>query len=141
MSFVPQIESYPRTIAGSVRHHDDKRKQKRKERMERREQEKEVKREELKRLKNLKRKEIMEKLNKLAAITGNPVESLGLTPDDFEEDFDSEEYDAKMRSFFSEEYYAAGEEDEEKPVFPDLEEDGMPHPLPHPLTLLHITIN
>ena len=129
MCSVQQIESYPRTITGSVRRPDDKRKQKRKERLERKEQEKETKREELKRLKNLKKKEIMEKLNKLASITGNPVESLGLTLDDIEEDFDPKEYDAKMTSLFSSEYYAAGDEEEEKPVFSDMEEDGKPCPL------------
>ena len=112
-----------------MRRPDDKRKQKRKEHLERKEQEKEMKREELKRLKNLKKKEIMEKLNKLAVITGNPVESLGMTLDDIEEDFDPKEYDAKMMSLFSDEYYAAGREDEEKPVFPDMEDEGKPHPL------------
>lgn len=112
-----------------MRRPDDKRKQKRKERIERKEQEKETKREELKRLKNLKKKEIMEKLNKLASITGNPVESLGLTLDDIEEDFDPKEYDARMTSLFSEEYYAAGEEGEEKPVFSDMEEEGKSCPL------------
>ena len=122
--FVLQIASYPRTIASSVRRPDDKRKQKRKERLERKEQEKEAKREELKRMKNLKKKEIMEKLDKLATITGNPVESLGLSLDDLEEDFDPTEYDAKMAALFNEEYYAAGGEEEEKPVFPEMEGDG-----------------
>ena len=111
-----------------MRRPDDKRKQKRKERIERKEQEKETKKV-LKRLKNLKKKEIIEKLNKLASITGNPVESLGLTLDDIEEDFDPKEYDARMTSLFSEEYYAAGEEGEEKPVFSDMEEEGKPRSL------------
>ena len=71
----------------------------------------------------------MEKLNKLASITGNPVESLGLTLDDIEEDFDPKEYDARMMSLFSEEYYAAGEGEEEKPVFSDMEEEGKSCPL------------
>ena len=135
-----QIESYPRTIAGSVRRPDDKRKQKRKDRLERKEHEKETKREELKRLKNLKKKEIMEKLDKLAAITGNPVESLGLTLDDIEEDFDPKEYDAKMMSLFGEEYYEAGEEEQEKPVFPDMGEDGKPHPLGNSSTVVTVLI-
>lgn len=112
-----------------MRQQDDKRKQKRKERLERKEQEKKTKREELKRLKNLKKRKIMEKQNKLANITGNPVESLGLTLDDIEEDFDPKEYDARMTALFSEEYYAAGEGEEEKPVFSDMEEEGKPHPL------------
>ena len=122
--FVLQIASYPRTIASSVRRPDDKRKQKRKERLERKEQEKEAKKEEIKRMKNLKKKEIMEKLDKLATITGNPVESLGLSLDDLEEDFDPTEYDAKMAALFNEDYYAAGEEEEEKPVFPEMEGEG-----------------
>ena len=66
----------------------------------------------------------MEKLDKLATITGNPVESLGLSLDDLEEDFDPTEYDAKMAALFNEEYYAAGGEEEEKPVFPEMEEEG-----------------
>ena len=111
-----------------MRRADDKRKLKRKERLDRKEQEKETKREELKRLKNLKKKEIMEKLNKLASVTGNPVESLGLTLDDIEEDFDPKEYDARMMSLFGKEYYAAGEGEEEKPVFSDMEEEGKPLP-------------
>lgn len=111
-----------------MRRADDKRKLKRKECLDRKEQEKETKREELKRLKNLKKKEIMEKLNKLASVTGNPVESLGLTLDDIEEDFDPKEYDARMMSLFGKEYYAAGEGEEEKPVFSDMEEEGKPLP-------------
>ena len=117
-----------------MRRADDKRKLKRKERLDRKEQEKETKREELKRLKNLKKKEIMEKLNKLASVTGNPVESLGLTLDDIEEDFDPKEYDARMMSLFSEEYYAAGEGEEEKP---DIEGEGKPHPLTNLIRVIY----
>ena len=55
------------------------------------------------------------------------MESLCLSLDDIEEDFDPKEYDAKMTSLFNDEYYAAGGEDQDKPVFPDIEEDGNPH--------------
>lgn len=38
------------------------------------------------------------------------------------EDFDPEKHDQRMQKLFSEEFYEV-EEDEEKPVFPDLDEE------------------
>ncbi|KAJ7381994.1 KRRI-Interacting protein 1 [Desmophyllum pertusum] len=109
------IKTYPRTIQGSVRKTDERRKEKRKQRDLKKEKEKEQKREELKRLKNLKRKEIMEKLEKLKEITGN--RNVGFKEEDIEGDFDPKKYDEAMQKAFNEEFY---EEDEnEKPVFED----------------------
>ncbi|KAL9950487.1 hypothetical protein ACROYT_G042985 [Oculina patagonica] len=109
------IKTYPRTIQGSVRKTDERRKEKRKQRDLKKEKEKEQKREELKRLKNLKRKEIMEKLEKLKEITGNP--NVGFKEEDIEGDFDPKKYDEAMQKAFNEQFY---EEDEnEKPVFED----------------------
>ena len=64
----PQITTYPRTVSGSVRREDDRRKVKRKQREERKAQEKEQKEEELKRLKKLKRNQIQKKLEKIKSM-------------------------------------------------------------------------
>ncbi|CAH3168094.1 unnamed protein product [Porites lobata] len=109
------IKTYPRTIQGSVRKTDDRRKEKRKQRELNKQKEKEQKREELKRLKNLKRKEIMEKLEKLKEITGNP--NVGFNEEDIEGDFDPKKYDEAMQKAFNQDYYDEGED--EKPVFED----------------------
>lgn len=109
------VKTYPRTIQGSVRKTDERRREKRKQRETKKEKEKEQKREEIKRLKNLKRKEIMEKLEKLKEITGNP--NVGFKEEDIEGDFDPKKYDEVMQRAFNAEFY---EEDEnEKPVFED----------------------
>ena len=109
-----------------MRKPDDIRKTKRRERLERKEREKEEQREELKRLRNLKKKEVMERLSKISDATGNPMESLGLTVEDLEKDFDPSEYDSKMDRVFGESYYI-DQLEEEKPVFSDFEEEGTMH--------------
>ncbi|XP_015775470.1 PREDICTED: protein KRI1 homolog [Acropora digitifera] len=109
------IKTYPRTIQGSVRKSDDRRKEKRKNKELRKMKEKEKKLEEIKRLKNLKRKEIMEKLEKLKAITGNP--NVGFKEEDIDGDFDPKKYDKAMEEAFNQEFYDEGEE--EKPQFDD----------------------
>jgi protein KRI1 len=65
------VKRYPRTMTGSLRQQDDRRKVHREELKERKEREKEAKRQELKQLKAIKRKEIAERLEKLKQITGN----------------------------------------------------------------------
>ena len=84
--------------------------------------EKEKKREELKQLKAFKRKEILDKIEKLRKITGN--EELAFKDEDLEEDFDPEKYDERMKEVFDQ-YDSApvNPEDEEKPVFSDLDSD------------------
>ena len=53
-------------------------------------------------------------------ITGN--DDLELNMIDLEEDFDPDEYDKKMSKIFDEQYYAE-EKDENKPDFPDIDEE------------------
>ncbi|CAH1164664.1 unnamed protein product, partial [Phaedon cochleariae] len=114
------IKQFPRTVENSLRRKDDRRKVKRQEVKERKKSEKDEKMRELKKLQELKRKEIEDKLEKLKEITGN--ESLGFNGEDIDGDFDPDEHDRKMKALFSDEYYA-GEEDEQKPQFPDLDEE------------------
>ncbi|CAG9863260.1 unnamed protein product [Phyllotreta striolata] len=130
------IKRYPRTMENSVRRTDDRRKVKRQEVKERKKEEKEQKMQELKKMQEYKRKEIEEKLEKLKEITGN--ETLGfnvcysthilfvliknLQDDDIDGDFDPEEHDKKMQALFNEEFYAEPEDDQ-KPEFPDLDEE------------------
>ena len=113
------IKRYPRTIKGSLRKTDDKRKLKRKEVEERKKHEKKVKKEEIKMLKSMKKKEIMQKLEQLKKITGN--EEMDLNEDDIEGDFNPEEYDKKMAEIFKN--YDDNVEDDEKPTFSDLDDD------------------
>lgn len=77
-------------------------------------------------MKAYKRKEILEKLQQLQEVSGNP--DLPLEDMDIDGDFDPEEYDAKMRKVFNDQYYtdSAGV-DEEKPVFPfdpEIDDEG-----------------
>ncbi len=117
------IKKYPRTIAESMRRKDDSRKKRREEVAERKTREKEKKREELKQLKALKRREILDKLEKLRKITGN--DELAFKDEDLEEDFDPEKYDERMNAVFDAYDNApVNPEDEEKPVFSDLDMDN-----------------
>nr|CAG4647895.1 EOG090X05XL [Moina brachiata] len=109
------IKRYPRTIADSLRRPDTSRKQKRDEVKERKLREKEEKKEELKLLKKFKLKEIQEKLEQLKSITGNPT--LPFQDNEFEEDFDPDAHDRKMKEIFNDDYYEVGEADQ-KPEFP-----------------------
>ncbi|CAG9838163.1 unnamed protein product [Diabrotica balteata] len=114
------IKRYPRTMENSLRKTDDRRKLKRQEVKERKKIEKEEKMQEVKKMQELKLKEIEEKLEKLKEITGN--ESLGFADADIDGDFDPEEHDRKMQDLFNDEFYNAPE-DEQKPEFPDLDEE------------------
>ena len=116
------IKRYPRTIEDSMRRKDDQRKVKRDEVKERKLKEKEKKREELKQLKAFKRKEILDKIEKLRKITGN--DDLAFKDEDLEDDFDPDKYDERMKEVFDH-YDSApvNPEDEEKPVFSDMDSD------------------
>ena len=52
--------------------------------------------------------------------SGNPVESFGLDPEAIQGDFDPDAYDEEMKKVFDDDYYE--HEDEQKPVFSDLED-------------------
>nr|CAG4643200.1 EOG090X05XL [Ilyocryptus agilis] len=109
------IKRFPRTIKDSMRRPDTKRKEKRQEINERKKREKEEKKEELRQLKKYKLNEIREKLEQLKSITGNS--SLPFQDNELEGDFNPEEYDKKMSSYFNQDYYQV-EEGDKKPEFP-----------------------
>ncbi|KAL6267766.1 hypothetical protein P5V15_000835 [Pogonomyrmex californicus] len=115
------IKRYPRTMENSMRKKDTRRAQKRAEVKQRKEEEKQQKREELKQLKALKRKEIEEKIEKLKEITGN--DDMRFDNVDFDSDFDPNEHDRKMKELFNDEYYAGGEDEMQKPEFPEIDEE------------------
>ncbi|KAF9901651.1 hypothetical protein EC991_005838 [Linnemannia zychae] len=110
-----KLMGYSRTIDDSVRNADDKRKRQRKAAKERKKEEKIRQLEELKRAKNLKKQEIFNKLKQIQEITGN--KTVGFDEIDLETEFNPEDYDQKMDSMFSDNYYAGDEN--EKPVFDD----------------------
>nr|XP_022902585.1 protein KRI1 homolog [Onthophagus taurus] len=114
------IKRYPRTMENSVRKKDDKRKVKRAEVKERKQKEKQQKMEDIRKLKELKRKEIEEKIQQLKEITGNT--DIDFNDDDIDGDFDPEAHDKRMHNLFNDEFYQ-GEEGEEKPKFPELDEE------------------
>lgn len=74
---------------------------------------------EIKKLQQFKRQEIEEKIEKLKEITGNT--DLEFKGEDLESDFDPEAHDKRMQSLFNEDFYE-GPEEEQKPVFPDIDE-------------------
>lgn len=106
-------------MENSLRQKDDKRKIKRAEIKERKLKEKEQKKEELKRLQELCRKELEEKMQKLKEITKTDV---AFQEEDIEGDFDPEAHDRRMQSLFNDEFYGQPEDDQ-KPEFPDLDEE------------------
>lgn len=114
-----KVTTYARTIEGSMRRDDNKRKEERAARQARKKEEKERQREELKRLKNLKRAELEKKLQKIRQVAGNNDIEV-----DLESDFDPEAHDAKMSHYFDDGYYGM-EEAKEKPTWTASEdEDG-----------------
>ncbi|KAL6444063.1 hypothetical protein ACFW04_001781 [Cataglyphis niger] len=115
------IKKYPRTMENSMRKKDTRRAQKRAEVRQRKEEEKQRKKEELKQLKALKRKEIEEKIEKLKEITGN--NDMHFENVDFDADFDPNEHDKKMKELFNDEYYAGGEDENQKPEFPEIDDE------------------
>ncbi|XP_011873109.1 PREDICTED: protein KRI1 homolog [Vollenhovia emeryi] len=115
------IKRYPRTMENSMRKKDTHRAQKRATVKQRKEEEKQQKREDLKQLKALKRKEIEEKIEKLKEITGN--DDMRFDSVDFDSDFDPNEHDRKMREIFNDEYYTGGQDEMQKPEFPEIDEE------------------
>eukprot|EP00808_Paulinella_micropora_P017043 g52360.t1 len=106
-----EIMTFPRDIEDSVRKKSEARKKRREAQKKRKEEEKKVKMEELKRLKNVKKQEIVDKLAQLEA-TASGVE-LGFEPEELEQDFDPEKYDAEMATRFGDAFYNQEEDDDE----------------------------
>lgn len=123
-----QVMGHARTVEGSVRRTDDKRKQQREARKELKEKEKRQKENELRRLKNLKKDELKERLQKIGEISG--LKKLGLIDEGFlDEEWDPEKHEQMMQGEFGEEYYnedddamLIGEDDERYNVLPDDDE-------------------
>lgn len=42
---------------------------------------------------------------------------------DFDADFDPNEHDRKMKELFNDEYYAGGQDEEQKPEFPEIDDE------------------
>lgn len=107
-----QIQTFSRTVEGSMRREESKRKDQRMSAKERKEHDRLQKTEELKRLKNLKMAEIkgkLEKIQKVASIKDIPTEEIY---EDLENDFDPVKHDRLMEKL------AKNESDEEgKPDF------------------------
>lgn len=110
-----QIQTYSRTIEGSMRREEGNRKEQRKSAKDRKALEKLQKDEELKRLKNLKMAEIKKKLEKITSTSGNkiftPIEEVA---DELEDDFDPEKHDKLMKKLICEDQNDA---EDDKPVF------------------------
>ncbi|XP_044744531.1 protein KRI1 homolog [Coccinella septempunctata] len=117
------IKRYPRTIEGSLRREDNRRKVKRQEIKERKAREKEEKMEQFRKLRDLKQKEIEEKIEKLKEITGN--KEIAFNDEDIEGDFDPEEHDKRMQALFNDEYYDNGPEEDIKPPIDLDDEDAL----------------
>lgn len=103
-----KVVSHARTVEGSLRRPDDRRKQAREARKKRKEHEKLVKTEEIKHLKNLKKREIEARLTALQDAAGDGVDFSGI---DLDADFDPDEFSKQMESRFGDEYYEQGEDD------------------------------
>ena len=115
-----QIQTYARTIEGSLRREDSKRKDQRAAAKARKEEEKARKAEEIKRLKNLKMAEIKKKLEKIQKVA--KVEALANEDELIDEladgDFDPAKHDALMSKIAQQ---VDGDfDDNEKPVFSDM---------------------
>lgn len=111
-----ELVTHTRTIDGSMRRKDDKRKRMREKKLERKAEEKTKKDQELMRLKNLKKEEIRERLRKIQEVAGGTLP--GLEEVDLEKDFEPSEFDSKMESTFGQSYYDQ-EDPLKKPVFDD----------------------
>ncbi|XP_059176701.1 protein KRI1 homolog [Physella acuta] len=105
-----EIKSYPRVIETSVRTKDTRRADKRQKKLEKKKMEREKRKEEIRLLQKLQREEKREKLEKLRKIANNPKLDY-----DLEADFDPEEHNKIMQSYFNDDYYGVGDDD--KPRF------------------------
>lgn len=97
-----QVASHARSISGSMRRPDDRRKRAREARKERKNKEKLVKTEEIKHLKNLKKQEVQSRLLALQEAAGTGMDFSGI---DLDADFDPDAFSKQMEAKFGDEYY------------------------------------
>lgn len=100
-----QVVGHSRTVEGSMRRSDDKRKVQREQRAEKKDRERRQKEAEMRRLKNLKRQELQERLRKISEVGG--LGDLGLDESALDEDWDPEKHEEIMRQQFNSGYYDA----------------------------------
>lgn len=118
-----EVVGHARSVEGSIRRVDDKRKIQREQRLEQKAKERRRKDEELKRLKSLKKQELQERLRKIGEVGGlkelvrgsGSGEAVGpLNEDVLDEEWDPEKHDALMQQQFGSEYY---DEQDNDPLF------------------------
>jgi protein KRI1 len=102
-----QVVSHARTVDGSMRRPDERRKAVREARRRRKQHEKLVKTEEIKMLKNVKKSEIAARLLALQEAAGDGADFAGF---DLDADFDPDDFGKQMEARFGDEYYAHGDE-------------------------------
>lgn len=113
------IKTYSREVEGSVRRKESKRARRREKEKLRKAALKEQQAEAMKIEKNKKMKEIHAKLKEISDITG--IDNI-----DIDNDFDPKMYDAQMQNVFNDDYYVGNAEENEKPVWDDDIETGLP---------------
>ncbi|KAI9196987.1 hypothetical protein LWI28_028781 [Acer negundo] len=85
--------------------------------------------EELKHFKNLKKKEMKERMKKVMAIAGfKEDEHLPLNLKDFDDEFDSDEYDKMMKAVFGDKYHDTADVDPEFGFDREGDEDEIEKP-------------
>lgn len=97
-----KVTSHARTVDGSMRRPDDRRKAAREARRQRKQHEKLLKTEEIKQLKNVKKREIESRLLALQEAAGDGADFTGF---DLDGDFDPDDFSKQMESRFGDDYY------------------------------------
>lgn len=124
-----RVLGHARVVDGSVRKRRNARKVQRQSKGERMAIAEAERKELLKHLKNLKKKEYMEKLNKVREIGGlGENDKFLFDMDDFDEEFDLEKHDRKMKKVFNEDYYGVNDIDPDFGSDGDEEDDGLEKP-------------
>ncbi|KAI9298840.1 hypothetical protein K502DRAFT_339144 [Neoconidiobolus thromboides FSU 785] len=114
-----QLVSFPRNVETSLRTKVSKKKKQRERKKERKELEKKKEEEEVRRQKNIKMTEIKNTIEELKKVTKDPTIDINTLEKELDVDFDPNTYDSKFTNKFNDDYYQAGESDNEKPVFDD----------------------
>eukprot|EP00173_Palmaria_palmata_P001412 Plantae.Rhodophyta-Palmaria_palmata.ctg1783.p1 GENE.Plantae.Rhodophyta-Palmaria_palmata.ctg1783~~Plantae.Rhodophyta-Palmaria_palmata.ctg1783.p1 ORF type:complete len:416 (+),score=163.49 Plantae.Rhodophyta-Palmaria_palmata.ctg1783:762-2009(+) len=97
-----KVTSHARTVDGSMRRPDDRRKAAREARRLRKQHEKLLKTEEIKQLKNVKKREIESRLLALQEAAGDGADFTGF---DLDGDFDPDDFSQQMENRFGDDYY------------------------------------